>query len=261
MNWGNVRDISASKEKERPRIWNDKAVSGGAVLIIFDTRVLYRQCLAYRLQSCGLPMEILTFDAVGDWRRQKDSYPPASAVLINIGNRRLTDYDVNREISDVVTEFLPAPVVIIADLEELPEILKALECGAKAYIPSSICFEVCVEAISLSLAGGIFVPASSILGLHSAIQSRNDASPPVRRTLTRRQEEVAQALRRGKANRAIACELRMSESTVKVHIRNIMKKLNARNRTEVAFKLTQLVAAQAILLKADFLLHILFEGT
>ena len=52
-----------------------------------------------------------------------------------------------------------------------------------------------------------------------------------------RQFAVADALRRGKANKIIAYELNMSESTVKVHIRNIMKKHKATNRTEAAFKL------------------------
>jgi DNA-binding NarL/FixJ family response regulator len=52
---------------------------------------------------------------------------------------------------------------------------------------------------------------------------------------TRRQVAVIDALRKGKANKIIAYELNMCESTVKVHVRNIMKKLNAKNRTEVAY--------------------------
>ena len=55
-----------------------------------------------------------------------------------------------------------------------------------------------------------------------------------------RQEEVVKALRRGKANKIIAHELNLRESTVKVHIRNIMKKLRATNRTEVAYKLNEM---------------------
>ena len=43
-------------------------------------------------------------------------------------------------------------------------------------------------------------------------------------------------MRRGKANKVIAIELGMRESTVKVHVRNIMKKLNAKNRTELSYK-------------------------
>jgi DNA-binding NarL/FixJ family response regulator len=46
---------------------------------------------------------------------------------------------------------------------------------------------------------------------------------------------VLEALRKGKANKAIAFELSIHESTVKVHVRNIMKKLGARNRTEVVY--------------------------
>jgi DNA-binding NarL/FixJ family response regulator len=52
--------------------------------------------------------------------------------------------------------------------------------------------------------------------------------------LTPRQMAVLQHLKLGKANKLIAYELEMSESTVKVHVRNIMKKMNAKNRTEVA---------------------------
>ncbi|MGU3537814.1 LuxR C-terminal-related transcriptional regulator, partial [Methylobacterium sp. A54F] len=43
------------------------------------------------------------------------------------------------------------------------------------------------------------------------------------------------ALRKGTPNKIIAYELNMCESTVKVHVRNIMKKLKAKNRTEVAY--------------------------
>ena len=53
------------------------------------------------------------------------------------------------------------------------------------------------------------------------------------------------ALRRGKANKIIAYELNLRESTVKVHVRNIMKKLKATNRTEVAFKIRDLLPETA----------------
>jgi DNA-binding NarL/FixJ family response regulator len=52
-------------------------------------------------------------------------------------------------------------------------------------------------------------------------------------SFTPRQLEVLRRLWQGKQNKLIAYDLNMCESTVKVHIRHIMKKLNARNRTQV----------------------------
>jgi len=70
-------------------------------------------------------------------------------------------------------------------------------------------------------------------------------SPTVQKTngmFTTRQAAVIEALKRGKANKIIAYELEMRESTVKVHVRNIMKKLKATNRTEVAYKANLLLS-------------------
>ena len=52
--------------------------------------------------------------------------------------------------------------------------------------------------------------------------------------LTSRELSVVRAIRQGKSNKIIAHELNMCLSTVKVHVRNVMRKLDAKNRTEVA---------------------------
>jgi DNA-binding NarL/FixJ family response regulator len=66
-------------------------------------------------------------------------------------------------------------------------------------------------------------------------------------SFTPRQLEVLERLNEGKQNKAIAYELGMAESTVKVHIRQIMKKLNARNRTQVV-----LMSRNALQVKSKF---------
>ena len=53
--------------------------------------------------------------------------------------------------------------------------------------------------------------------------------------LTPRQAEVLALLRQGKPNKVIAYELSMCEGTVKVHVRNIMRRFKATNRTQLAF--------------------------
>ena len=91
------------------------------------------------------------------------------------------------------------------------------------------------------------VPAG--LGGQRAAQSVDLRSAPIadRRlaSLTQRQAAVAEALRHGKSNKIIAYELNMCENTVKVHIRSILKKLHATNRTEAAFRLNSVALGGA----------------
>ncbi|MER9651143.1 response regulator transcription factor [Mesorhizobium sp. M0199] len=215
---------------------------GRGCLLILDGRALGRECLASALADHELGMEIAAMGSIDEWRVKKGSAPPLAAILFNLGGRKVTDHGIADEIRHISSEFKSVPVVILADTEDLAHILTALECGARGYIPTSVEIDVCVEAINLAAAGGIFVPASSVLCMRHLIGSGSRDTQPLTGMFTLRQAEVAQALRRGKANKIIAYELNLRESTVKVHIRNIMKKLKATNRTEVAYKVNDLFA-------------------
>jgi len=210
-------------------------------LLIIDSRALDRECLAQALIAHDLGMNVSALGSVDEWQKEKEFHPPLGAILLNLGGRKITDGNLVDEITRLTSEFRSIPVVILADTDDLGQILKALECGARGYIPSSVGIEVCVEAIGLAISGGIFVPASSILAMRHLIVAGGQQQPkPLSGMFTARQAEVAQAVRRGKANKIIAYELNLRESTVKVHIRNIMKKLKATNRTEVAYKINDL---------------------
>jgi DNA-binding NarL/FixJ family response regulator len=102
--------------------------------------------------------------------------------------------------------------------------------------------KVLAEAIALARAGGVFVPGSCIIALKEAIYANQANARPLAGIFTPRETSVANALRQGKANKIIAYELNMCESTVKVHVRSIMKKLKATNRTEIAYKLSEMAA-------------------
>jgi DNA-binding NarL/FixJ family response regulator len=127
-----------------------------------------------------------------------------------------------------------APVIVLSAAEDLELIMEAFESGARGYIPTaSTPAELVVEIIRLVRAGGTFVPPSG-LRLQKIARKRLVAGTATEQQFTPRQIAVLNHLTQGKANKTIAYELAMSESTVKVHIRNIMKKMHASNRTEVA---------------------------
>jgi DNA-binding NarL/FixJ family response regulator len=210
-------------------------------LLILDNRNLERQCLARCISALKMDMDVLAFSSIDDWRRAQENYPPLAAILLSVGGRKVAEPAIGDEIKKLSSEF-EAPVIVLADADDLPQMMKALEYGAKGYIPSSVSIDICIEAIALSLAGGIFVPASSVFAMRQMLDTGVSpaAARPLASMFTARQAEVVTALRRGKANKIIAYELNLRESTVKVHIRNIMKKMKATNRTEVAYKINDL---------------------
>lgn len=212
----------------------------GRVLALIDPRALDRECFAQSLRSHDATTEITPFASIQEWKQARDRHSQFSAILFNIGGRRVTDPAVGEELAKLASEFKSIPVVVLADTDDLAQILKALEYGARSYIPTSVGITVCVEAIGLALAGGVFVPASSVLGIRQVLESGSETARHMAGMFTARQTEVVEALRRGKANKIIAYELNLRESTVKVHIRNIMRKLKATNRTEVACKINDL---------------------
>ncbi|PBB16794.1 response regulator transcription factor [Mesorhizobium sp. WSM4313] len=219
---------------------------GRGCLLVLDERALDRECLASALLDHEIGMAIIAMRSIEEWHFKKRSASPLVAILFNLGGQKVTDNRVADEIKRISSEFNSVPVVILADTEDLAQIMAAVECGARGYIPTSVGIDVCVEAVNLAAAGGTFVPASSILSIRHLINpvtnpGSRDAQP-LTDMFTLRQAEVAEALRRGKANKIIAYELNLRESTVKVHIRNIMRKLKATNRTEVAYKVNDLFA-------------------
>ena len=117
-------------------------------LLILDSRALDRECLAQSLNSHNLGMDISALGSIDEWRREKELHPPLKAILLNLGGRKVTDSTVANEITRLTSEFKTVPVVVLADTDDLTQILKALEYGARGYIPTSVGMDVCVEAMA-----------------------------------------------------------------------------------------------------------------
>jgi DNA-binding NarL/FixJ family response regulator len=210
----------------------------GSIAVV-DSRTLTRECLTQSLRACDTGLKIVPVSSMQDWRDEAEAHPSLGAILLNFGDKSL-EQETAQEIRDIVSLFDPVPVLLLADSEDLEQIVLGMECGLKGYIPSSVGIEICAEAIRLAMVGGRYVPSSSIMAMGSHIKRKVQGAKPLSSMFTQRQAEVVQALRRGKANKIIAYELNMRESTVKVHIRNIMKKVKATNRTEVAYKINEM---------------------
>ena len=224
---------------------NPSSMEGKSNVLVLDARVLDRECFCGYLKSHEKNFRVTAFGSRQEWLSSSESARPVSVVVYSIGGVKLSEAATVDNIKQVASEFSPLPVVVLGDSEELHHILRALECGARGYIPSSVGLAICIGAIKLAIAGGIFIPASPVMAMSKVIEG-SDTSQYFTGMFTPRQADVVMALRRGKANKIIAYELNMRESTVKVHIRNIMRKLRATNRTEVAYKINDMLIPQTI---------------
>jgi DNA-binding NarL/FixJ family response regulator len=211
-------------------------------VVVIEKRALVRECLT-RCLSLVSGHNVRSFPTVESWLQSSEGGPVSLLVLCT--PNKLKSPETNHEISVLCQSSPGIPTVLLSDVEDSDQILDALEKGVRGYIPTSLSLDVAVEAIRLVKAGGVFVPASSLIAARRSATAAMMGKQPNRGLFTPRQAAVVEALRRGKANKVIAHELDMRESTVKVHVRNIMKKLKARNRTEVAFMATEMLHPDA----------------
>jgi DNA-binding NarL/FixJ family response regulator len=213
-------------------------------IVIIHRRNVFRDCLAQCLEMAYVDHDIFSFSTIAEWLKSGKQSSLEAAVVIIVIDAINESSAADLEILE--TNAITNPVVIVSDSDDLNHIIRILKTGVRGYIPTSLSFNVAVEALRLVKAGGVFIPASSIVpdGSEPALVKSSTL-------LTERQMEVVEEIRHGKANKQIAYELKMSEHTVKVHLRHIMRKLKARNRTEVAVLSGNLLAGHKDNPRAD----------
>ena len=125
-----------------------------------------------------------------------------------------------------ILETTPAARIIMVSINDTAEdVHRAMTAGASGYIPKSSEKELIVAAIRAVAAGDHFLPPE----LARKLAERDLQAP-----LSTRELSVLRLIARGFANKQIATELAVSEATVKTHIRHILDKLDAPDRTRAA---------------------------
>ena len=131
------------------------------------------------------------------------------------------------EASRKIIEHDPAARVLLLTMGGTDaDILEAMELQVKGYLNKASSAEVLNNTISLIMADESVYPTDIFLK-----KKHGDAAF---KELTPKEKEVLKEMARGKANKVIASALDISEGTVKVHIKSILKKLSVNNRTEAA---------------------------
>lgn len=154
-------------------------------------------------------------DAIDQFRKHKPD--------VTLMDLRLPDKSGIDTMISIRTEFPEARIIMLTTFEGDVEIQRALEAGARAYLLKSMPPKELLEVIRQVHAGRKRVPPQ--LAAQLAEHMSDEA-------LTSREIEVLSQIAEGNRNRDIGEKLFITEETVKVHIKNIMGKLGASDRTQ-----------------------------
>ncbi len=224
---------------EAPRRSGAAAADEEPRLALVDPSRLRRDCLKLAVRGEG--WHVIDMPAVRDLLRRLWRGEAFEAVLI--GGASGPEIAVE-EVARLAAAAPRLPILTVADCRDRRHAKKIRSAGACSVLPAETGLGMLVAALA-HLRAGALPPPGRIMP-NPAPPAEPPLPPCAPRALTRRQREVLALLSQGKSNRLIAAALALSEDTVKVHVKEIIKRLRVKNRTQAALVATGAAFPQAL---------------
>ena len=220
---------------------NATSVANHMRIGLIDNLRFTQDCIGRALRTLHANITLLPFMTISECVRA--SSPELELLLYYSHDDGLFETVAIQQIRTLRETFRDTPIVVMSDARSALQprnIRNALTSGAQGFIPTVTTeLPAVLAAIRFVRDGGTFAPLNLLLPNRPVPPSPSSATTHTHH-LTARQMTVLSHLRLGKANKIIAHDLGMTESTVKVHVRNIMRKMGATNRTQAVYKAQQL---------------------
>jgi two-component system nitrate/nitrite response regulator NarL len=136
-----------------------------------------------------------------------------------------------------ITEEMPdVRVLMLTVSEDAQDLIDALRAGASGYLLKNIETDTLIDAIRRAAKGESIVSQQMTAKLIQGVRRQASGDPAVldRDKFSPRERDIMSSLVLGESNKEIARKLDLAESTVKIHVQNIFKKLNMSSRVQVA---------------------------
>lgn len=206
-------------------------------ILVADDHQLFRSGLSLLLSNIYDDVTVVEAVDIETALSRIDSEKPFDLVLLDVAMPGMEDMEGLRLIVGRIPE---TPVVMLSAIETSADVFRAIGMGARGYILKSSSELVLEHAISLAMSGEAYIPSGIFMDgrgqlISPAGAAGNDFDPanPLS-LLTARQRKVLACIMDGSPNKEIARELGLLESTVKAHVKAILKKLGAANRTQAS---------------------------
>lgn len=125
-------------------------------------------------------------------------------------------------------------VVIFTVSNQEKDILAAMKAGADGYLLKDCEPEDLMDKLLLAAAGKSVLDDELVQIVTHALRESKPVSPSSKSVLTAREKDILELLAACKSNKVIANELGITDGTVKVHVKNLLRKLNLKSRIEAA---------------------------
>jgi two-component system, NarL family, nitrate/nitrite response regulator NarL len=192
---------------------------------------LFRQGLKVYLN--GTPFEaVREIERAGEAKSRTEGEVPPALILFALSHGQ-ENFDL--DLDTLRHAFPGVPIVVIAESLSLEDMTRCLAAGVSGYLLSDISTDALSYSLQLVLLGEMVFP-TQMATFWTQMPTRRPASDSraIAEKLSNRESEILHCLVDGSSNKAIARRLLITESTVKVHMKSLLRKINAANRTQAA---------------------------
>ncbi len=208
-------------------------------LLIADDHTLFRDALVQYIERSNPASKVVLakdFHEAFDIIKQD---PEQDLVILDL---RMPGMDGLEGFKTLQQQFPNLRVALMSGVAEEDDVQKALDAGAVGYFPKTMSGRALLTAIEQVVSGEKYIPKgknstympSYYSDYPPAQGEKNGVSSVLKPELTPRESEVLSHLLNGSSNKEIARALDLQVVTVKLHVRGVCRKLNAKNRTQAA---------------------------
>ncbi len=200
---------------------------------IIDDHTLFREGLQGLLERHGLKV----LDSVGDAEAGREAIAKRrpEIVLLDLRMPRVGGLEILRALRE---DGECPPVVMLTTSDEERDLVEALRSGASGYLLKDMEPDALVMALRSVVKGETIVASRLTPALARVVQGHEPEPPTAEEdpfdVLTPREREILGLLAEGMSNRGIGNDLGISEGTVKVHVKAILRKLEVKSRVAAA---------------------------
>jgi two-component system nitrate/nitrite response regulator NarL len=200
-------------------------------VLLIDDHTLFRLGLKSLLERSGI--QVAAAASTGKEGLEIVAETQPDVILLDM---RMPDMDGIEVLRRLREQGVEAPITMLTTSNEERDLVESLRNGAQGYLLKDMDPEDLVQALR-SIVDGDTVVAPQLAGkLARALQSREAGEEPATplAELTPRELEILEHLAEGQSNKVIARELGITDGTVKLHVKAILRKLKVRSRVEAA---------------------------